>query len=85
MNPLNERPTPLTDAHVNEREAEAKIGRYFCVSDDDFACDLERKLAACREALELIIRVNSNTDSENAEDGLPDIHDIAEQALDQTK
>lgn len=34
-----------------------------------------------KEDFELIIRVDSNTSSENEEDGLPDVHSIAETAI----
>ena len=51
----------------------------------DFARMLERKLAVAREALEMIVRVNSNTDSENEDDGLPDIHDCTEGAFAETE
>jgi len=41
----------------------------------------KQREAKLREALEMIIRIHSNTDSENDEDGLPDIHECAASAL----
>jgi len=44
MTPLDKIPTPITDALCAKQP--------FTSDMDDHACDLERKLALCREALE---------------------------------
>lgn len=50
MTPLHEIPTPLTDAFYND------VRSVSAPSISDFARDLERKLALCRDALERIQR-----------------------------
>lgn len=43
MSDIHDSETPETAAHISEREIETAIGRGFCVSDDDFARELERE------------------------------------------
>ena len=75
----NETPTPLCNAFFTE------FNLHHKGNIRGFARDLEQKLAVAREALETIIRVDSNTASENAEDELPSIHELATSALKATE
>ena len=47
--------------------------------------ELLRKLTLCREALEMIERIDSNTRSENHEDGLKGIGEVCATALTATE